>query len=120
MSAELLEGLTIAAVGLVSVFVVLTAITLIVGRMRWLDGVLEARAAQRALVSSPEPPKQNIDDITLVLISAAVATVLQGRYHIRAIRRLPRQPGKGSWSQQGRAELQGSHVIARKPRGRSK
>jgi len=59
--------------------------------------------------------QQNIDTTTVVLISAAVATMLQGRFYIKSIRRLlPAHAQKGPWSLQGRAVLLGSHVVPKK------
>ena len=58
---------------------------------------------------------QNIDNTTLILIAAAAATMIQGRFYIRSVRRLlPAKTGGGTWGVQGRAILHGSHVVPKK------
>jgi Na+-transporting methylmalonyl-CoA/oxaloacetate decarboxylase gamma subunit len=106
-------GINLTLVGLFIVFAALTAIAIVVGLMRWLDSKgLEREAAEKQAALEKEP---TIDNLTLVLISAAVATVLQGRYYIRSVRRIPIVAEKASpWSTQGRAVLLGSHVIPKK------
>ena len=56
------------------------------------------------------PPDASIDDLTLVLIAASCATVIEGRFRIRQITRVPGARA-GAWSQQGRAILLGSHIL---------
>jgi len=108
-------ALTLTAVGILIVFLVQALISIIVALIRGLDErwrEREREQAERALVRDP-----TIDRTTLVLICAAVSTVLQGRHRIRAVRRLlPADSQKSPWSVQGRAVLQGSHVLTRSRR----
>ena len=110
MSETMEYALRFAAVGLLIVFaalaVIVLAITLIRrGDDRWQE--LEQRRRKPAAID-----EATIDNLTLVLISAAVATMIQGRFHIRRVRRLMRRDAQtGPWSHQGRAVLLGSHVI---------
>lgn len=114
MENTMAEGYTITLVGLLIVFAALAFIASIVGLLRKLDSGSEQRETREAAAALEKD--QNIDELTLVLISSAVATVLKGRAHIRSVRRiahieLPSSP----WSSQGRAVLHGSHVPAKKP-----
>ncbi|MFO7653251.1 MAG: OadG family protein [Candidatus Krumholzibacteriia bacterium] len=106
------DNLVLSAAGVVIVFLVLALIATAVGLLRRLDERWQ-RSEKQALADavSKEP---TIDTVTMVLISAAVATVLVGRHRIRRVRRLlsPDQP-RTPWSAQGRLVLQGSHVIDR-------
>ena len=114
--------LTLALVGLLIVFSVLTVIVCAVAVVRKLDDFFaaraEARAAARAEAGGAEAQPgsdANIDAVTSVLIAAAAATVLQGRHRIRSVRRLlPPGSPRSPWSSQGRLYLQGSHSIQRK------
>jgi len=115
-------GLTLTALGVTTVFSVLAVIAFIVAQIGRLDRYLIARQEAKAAAaaadpatagSAPEPVAPNVDDTTLVLITAAVATLTQGRFHIRRIHRIG-GPGPNAWSQQGRAVLQGSHSIVPK------
>ena len=114
MSENLSFALEITTVGLGSVFAVLIAITLIITMMKAIDHVWRKRELQKTTISNPA--EQNIDTITLTIITAAVTTYLAGRYQIKKIRRI--QPlsnaAADSWSSQGRSVLMGSHVIQRK------
>ncbi len=103
--------LTLVGVGIV--FSVLALIATVVALFKRLDDHWQAQeeaAAEKALVKEP-----TIDDTTLVLISAAVATVVGGRFRVQKIRRLlsPRTK-RTPWSASGRLRLQGSHTINRK------
>ena len=103
----------LALVGILIVFGVLSLIALVVALLkklddRWQDH--ENRQATEALSRTP-----TIDDTTLILISAAAAVAVGGRFRVRRIRRLlsPRQK-RTPWSAQGRLILQGSHAVKRK------
>ena len=108
MSESIIFTLKFAAVGITIVFAVLAIISIVIALMRRGDEVLEKR-------NGSEPDKeseQNIDNTTLVLIAAAAATMIKGRFHIKRVRKLmSRDTVKGPWSLQGRAILLGSHVI---------
>lgn len=108
------KAITLTLVGLAIVFCVLLLIATVIHFTRHLDDWLQARKAA-APPKETSPVLPTIDDTTLVLISAAVATVLQGRYRIRKIRKLlPLAGQRDAWSRQGRAVLQGSHAIDKK------
>nr|MBN2276615.1 OadG family protein [candidate division Zixibacteria bacterium] len=106
-------SLKFAVIGITIVFVSLALIAVAISLIRRLDDRWQKgeEKSKRDAVSKP----QNIDTITLVLISAAVGTMFQGRYHIRSVRRLmPYGGAKSPWSVQGRAILHGSHVVPKK------
>ena len=110
MRETLLENLPLAVVGLLIVFAVQMIIALSIYWLRQIDERwrhLEKRETAEALDREP-----TIDATTIVLITAAAATVLRGRYRIRSIRRLmPAGSKRSPWSAQGRSMLQGSHSI---------
>ncbi|MBU1430621.1 OadG family protein [Myxococcota bacterium] len=103
------DALLLSAVGLSVVFFVLAVIALVIAFIGRLDARWgEAEIAHKAAAVDKTP---TLDHTTVVLISAAVATLLQGRGRIRRIRPLKPQDGASPWSQQARAHLQGSHII---------
>ncbi len=103
-------GLKLTVSGMLIVFCVLALIALIVSVMRLLDRHWQVREAKQELASYDKAP--TIDNTTLVLITAAVATVLTGRYRIRSIRRVSSEVSRSSkWSMQGRGQIHGSHVV---------
>jgi hypothetical protein len=62
-----------------------------------------------------------IDDVTLLCIAAAVATVLAGRGRVTHIRRLlPSDSPRSAWSLQGRMILLGSHQPMHRQRSSDK
>ena len=102
----------LALAGVAIVFMVLALIAGLVALFKRLDDrwqAAEARAAEAATAKEP-----TLDNTTLVIIAAACATVVGGRFRVRRIRRLlsPRQK-RTPWSAQGRLTLQGSHVVER-------
>ena len=106
---------SLALAGLVIVFAVLSLIALVVSFFKRLDDhwqEQEKKAADRSLTRTP-----TIDDTTLVLLTAAVATVVSGRFKVHRIHRLlsPRTK-RTPWSAQGRVTLQGSHTVQRPSR----
>ncbi len=104
---------SLAIAGVLIVFGVLALISLVVALLKKLDGRWqdhERRVEEAALTREP-----TIDNTTLVLISAAAATVVQGRFRVRRIHRLLSPKRKRTpWSAQGRLILQGSHTVRRK------
>ncbi len=112
------DNLPLTLVGFLIVFGVLLVISFMISAIRQLDEKWrQTEKIQNAEMLNREP---TIDQLTVVLLTAAAATVLRGRFRISRIRRLmssdsPRSP----WSAQGRSELQGSHTIQRQ-RKRSK
>lgn len=108
-----IDGFTLSVAGLAITFMVLALLVIAVslfGRLnaRWLAA--EERAAKTATRRTP-----TIDTTTLVLITAAIATHMGGRFRIRRVRRLlDRDAPTSPWSAQGRLVLMGSHVVPRK------
>ncbi|MDX2473786.1 MAG: OadG family transporter subunit [Candidatus Krumholzibacteria bacterium] len=104
---------SLAIAGVLIVFGVLALISLVVALLKKLDGRWqdhERRVDEAAVTREP-----TIDNTTLVLISAAAATVVQGRFRVRRIHRLLSPKRKRTpWSAQGRLILQGSHTVRRK------
>ena len=107
------EMAALAWSGILIVFVVLALIATVVGLFKRLDDRWQAREARAEAAATDR--QQTIDDTTLVLIAAACATAVGGRFRVRRIRRLlsPRTR-RTPWSAQGRLTLQGSHVVERR------
>lgn len=112
--AALKGGLTLTLIGLGIVFVVQALITVVVALMRRVDEGwhAEEKIAAQTTASAEEA---TIDHTTLVLLTAAVTTVLQGRaFTLRRIRRvMPRAAAQAGWQAEGRAVLHGSHAVRR-------
>ena len=113
MSESIVLGLKLTFIGMGIVYMVLALIALIVYFVRKIDDRAagwekrEEIQAEQALQQEP-----TIDNLTLVLISAAVATTISGRHRIHSIHRV--NPGGSSnsvWSMQGRSTLLGSHSV---------
>ncbi len=107
------EMAALALAGIVIVFGVLSLIAAVVALFKRLDDrwqAQEERAAARAAHRAP-----TIDETTLLIIAAACATAVGGRFRVRRIRRLlsPRTR-RTPWSAQGRLILQGSHAVERR------
>jgi len=108
-------GLDIALVGFAVVFVALSVVALLVSLVRRIDDRWRASEDARAAAAVTRPA--TIDDTTLVVLAATVATVVGGRHRIRSIRRIlsPRDRHTSStWTHQGRAVLLGSHTVPRR------
>lgn len=113
MSDLMKQGLEFTAVGLSIVFAVLLLIAGFVALIRKVDTILIGRDKHGSAEARKEP--SNLDELTQVLIAAAAATLLQGRARIRSIHRVQNNGmARSPWSQQGRAILQGMHVISKK------
>lgn len=106
------DGLVLTVVGLTIVFGSLGLIALAVAGLGRLDAGWQARERREAEAALERAP--TIDATTAVLIAATAATILRGRFYIRSVRRLPPIGLESPWSAQGRAVLQGSHVIRRR------
>jgi Na+-transporting methylmalonyl-CoA/oxaloacetate decarboxylase gamma subunit len=105
-------GLRLTVAGMGIVFLVLAFIATVVTVIRVLDRIRIKKQSRSLSQESSLTKTQTIDDTTLVLISAAVATILKGRHRIRRIRKVVPVSSSGSpWSMQGRATLLGSHVL---------
>jgi Na+-transporting methylmalonyl-CoA/oxaloacetate decarboxylase gamma subunit len=109
-------GLEISLIGMGVVYFGLLLVTGAITLMRRLDErwqLAERRGESEALHAAP-----TIDSTTLVLLAAAVATMVAGRHRIRGVRRmLPGESIASAWAVTGRAVLQGSHVMSPRPRG---
>lgn len=105
----------LTVVGVFIVFSVLALISLMVTLFKRLDDYWQRQEEAKADSETDSADEQNIDDTTLLLISAACATVVGGRFRVRRIHRLlsPKQR-RTPWSSQGRLILQGSHTVGRK------
>ena len=77
--------------------------------IRLLDKDWNSREKQQKVEALEK--QQDIDDLTLVLISAAVATLINGRHRIKNVSRVMPSSGSSPWSMQGRSVLLGSHSI---------
>ncbi len=104
---------SLALAGILIVFSVLALISIVVALLKKLDGRWQDHE-QRLKVAAVDK-EQTIDSMTLVLISAAAATTVRGRFRVRRIRRLlsPRRT-RTPWSSHGRMTLQGSHAVRKK------
>ncbi|MBN1879498.1 OadG family protein [bacterium] len=111
MTDNVIQGLQLSLAGILIVYIILAFISLMVALIGYLDGDWKRREKRQKLESLEKPP--TIDDLTLVLISAAVATMLKGRYRIRSVTRVKPGSGGSAWSLQGRSTLLGSHVISK-------
>lgn len=113
MSDAVQFSLEFAAIGITIVFFSLIVITLAVTLVRTADERWQAKEKHDEAAAIDRDP--TIDTTSLVLIAAACATMIQGRYHIRRVRRLmPSTAQAGVWSMHGRAILHGSHVVSKK------
>ena len=103
---------SLAVVGIAIVFGVLSLIALVVALLKKLDSRWQEH--ERRLEATAVQKAPTIDHTTLVLITAAAATVVQGRFRVRQIHRLlsPRRT-RSPWTAQGRLTLQGSHSVRR-------
>lgn len=113
MNESLFEVVFLSLSGMMIVFTILAFIALIVSLIGYFDRDWKTREHRQKEQALENP--QTIDDLTLVLISAAVATIIKGRHRIRSITRVRPGAGGSVWSIQGRSTLLGSHVL---PKGK--
>jgi len=110
MSDVLAFGIRFSLIGMSIVFGVLAIISIIVALIRLTDSRWQAREKAQAKAALAQDP--TIDELTLVIIAAAVTTMISGRHRIKCVRRVLPSAAKGSpWSMQGRAMLHGSHIV---------
>ncbi|MDD3732515.1 MAG: OadG family protein [candidate division Zixibacteria bacterium] len=106
-------SLEFTLIGLMIVFTALIIVALSITFINFLDRNWQEREKRHREAAAKKTP--SIDTTTLVLIAAAVATMLRGRFHIRKIQRLlPRDAKSSPWSLEGRVILHGSHVVPKK------
>jgi len=111
MTPEIIYSLKLSLSGMMIVFSSLILISFAISLMRNIDEKLIARKEAK---NAPEPePEQTIDNLTLVLISAAATAALQQRkFRIRSVRRVVSRDAKiAGWTMEGRSVLHGSHVL---------
>lgn len=111
------EGLMVTATGVGVVFAVLVIMIVFINLFKALEPVLDKAGAvfakkdskgEAAVSNSQE--EQNIDNTTLVLISAAVAAYTHNKAKVRRVRVLPTKAKQGgNWAMQARSALQSSH-----------
>lgn len=107
------RAVNLSIVGVLVVFTVLSLIAGVVASIRRLDDGWQEQERVRAEQAVHREP--TIDATTVVLITAACATLITGRHRVRRIRRLLSPATKRTpWSAQGRLILQGSHTVGRK------
>ncbi len=108
-------ALEFSIVAMLIVFSALALISIVVALIRRLDDRWQKREkAEEAEALEREP---SIDTTTLLLITAAAATMIEGRFYIKKVQRLlPREAFHGPWSMTGRAILHGSHVVGKRSR----
>ncbi len=102
----------LAVTGLCIVFGVLALIAGVVALFKRVDDHWQQQEQVAAVQAVQKEP--TIDETTLLLITAAAATAVAGRFRVRRIRRLLSPTTKRTpWSSQGRMVLQGSHTVRR-------
>lgn len=111
MNPFVVKGLNLSLAGILIVFLILAFIALVVAVISFLDS--DWRNREKRKISEALVKPQNIDDLSLVLITAAVATMLKGRHRIRSVSRVKPSSQASVWSIQGRSVLLGSHVISK-------
>lgn len=113
------EGLKVTATGIGVVFAVLVIMIIFINVIKVLEPAIEKvlKTVRGSLgtkgaddISHDSVNDQNIDNTTLVLISAAVAAYTHNKAKIRRIRVLPAKAKQGGdWAMQARSALQSSH-----------
>lgn len=110
MLEVLVSSITRSVIGFSIVFGVLLFLVIGVMIMNWLDNKVSSHALSKN--KEEESKMQTVDDTTLVIISAAVATYFGGRARVNRIRVLPNKAKSGgTWAVHGRMALQGSHTA---------
>jgi len=114
MEPSVALGLNLTVVGMTVVFLILSLIALLVQFMKLFDRNWKTREKQQRTESLEKP--QTIDDLTLILIAATVATMVHGRHRIRSVKRVISSTASSPWSMQGRSTIFGSHTINKGPK----
>ena len=113
MSEQFIFALRVTFIGWAITYGALALIGIVITLIRRFDDTWELREEHQSAAAFEKTP--TIDDTTLVLITAACTTMIEGRFHIRSVRKLlPTDAKRSPWSAQGRAVLHGSHVVSRK------
>lgn len=113
------EGLKVTATGTGVVFAVLAIMIIFINIIKAAEPVIEKflKSVRGTLgtkgaddISHDSLNDQNIDNTTLVLISAAVAAYTHNKAKVRRVRVLPAKAKQGgNWAMQVRSALQSSH-----------
>ena len=111
------EGVMVTIVGMGVVFAVLVIMILFINLFKKIEpmldniGLIFAKKDHKGeIIKQNSQEAQNIDNTTLVLISAAVAAYTHNKARIRRIRVLPAKAKQGgNWAMQARSALQSSH-----------
>lgn len=111
------EGVMVTLVGMGVVFAVLIIMILFINLFKKVEPLLDRAGAffsknkgEAAAAAQNSQEAQNIDNTTLVLISAAVAAYTHNKARVRRIRVLPAKAKQGgNWAMQVRSALQSSH-----------
>ena len=104
-AAEHLAGFVIVLLALT----LLWGLTVLIGRFfasSAAAAVPPAGPAPAAAPATPAPAGDELTDEEIVVISAAVAAMVDGRHRVVSV-----QPVQSSWGQQGRREIHASHRI---------
>lgn len=114
------EGLLVTATGIGVVFAVLVIMIIFINVIKAVEPAIEkVFNGIRGTIGTKGPSDvsedsvndQNIDNTTLVLISAAVAAYTHNKGKIRSVSILPTKAKQGgSWAMQARSALQASHT----------
>ncbi len=75
-----------------------------------LERRMASAPAQAAAVEAAPKKEEELDEETLLILSATIAAYLGKKARIRRVRRI-NQPGYNPWSQQGRVSIMGSHDV---------
>ena len=104
------EGLLVTATGVGVVFAVLVIMIIFINLFKALEPMLDKIDNKGEVVLPNSQEEQNIDNTTLVLISAAVAAYTHNKARVRRVRVLPSKAKQGgNWAMQARSALQSSH-----------
>lgn len=111
------EGLLVTATGVGVVFAVLVIMIIFINLFKALEplldkiGLMFAKKDSKGEVAAPNSQEeQNIDNTTLVLISAAVVAYTHNKARVKRVRVLPVKAKQGgNWAMQARSALQASH-----------
>jgi len=103
-------GINITLVGLVIVFTALCLIALFIKLISKLDKTfIKAEKKQKHEAINRGKNEPGIDDITLIIIAAAVCAILGKKSKIRKIKKIDNQ--KNTWATAGRLTLMASHSL---------
>ncbi len=104
------EGLLVTATGVGVVFAVLVIMIIFINLFKALEPMFAKKDNKGEVVLPNSQEEQNIDNTTLVLISAAVAAYTHNKARVRRVRVLPSKAKQGgNWAMQARSALQSSH-----------